>query len=89
MLCFRALLLNLNSCYDASCSREQIPDLRVLLDNIYNNRLHKNLKNDSEPEECSLAFLRSQTVLASVRHWISLLLNATNTEATKGRLKIK
>ncbi|RHN78390.1 hypothetical protein MtrunA17_Chr1g0164971 [Medicago truncatula] len=85
LLCFKALLLNLNSCSDASCSCKQIPGLPALSDNVYNHRLHKNLKNDSEPEECLLAFLRSQTASAAVGHWISLLLKAADTEAARGQ----
>lgn len=74
LLCFRALLLNLNSCSDASCSCKTIPGLPALSDDIYDHRLHKNFKNVSESEECLLAFLRSQTASAAVGHWISLLL---------------
>lgn len=85
LLCFRALLLNLNSCSDASCSCKQIPGLPALSDNVHNHRLHKNLKNDSKPEECLLAFLRSQTASAAVGHWISLLLKAADTEAARGQ----
>ncbi|GAU34751.1 hypothetical protein TSUD_17230 [Trifolium subterraneum] len=85
LLCFRALLLNLNSCSDASCSCKQIPGLPALSDNIYNHTLHKNLKYDSESEECLLAFLRSQTASAAVGHWISLLLKAADTEAARGQ----
>ncbi|PNX87513.1 hypothetical protein L195_g043603, partial [Trifolium pratense] len=66
LFCFRALLLNLNSCYDALCSCKQIPGLPALSDNVYNHKIHKNFKYDSESEECLLAFLRSQTASAAV-----------------------
>ncbi|WJX17050.1 hypothetical protein P8452_07005 [Trifolium repens] len=85
LLCFRALLLNLNSCSNASCSCKQIPGLPALSDNVYNHELHKNFKYDSESEECLLAFLRSQTASAAVGHWISLLLKAADTEAGRGQ----
>ncbi|CAL5207919.1 unnamed protein product [Lathyrus oleraceus] len=85
LLCFRALLLNLNSCSDASCSCKTIPGLPALSDDIYDHRLHKNFKNVSESEECLLAFLRSQTASAAVGHWISLLLKAADTEAARGQ----
>lgn len=74
LLCFRALLLSLSSCSDVSCSCQQIPGLPALSDNVYNDSLHKTVKYGSEPEECLLAFLRSQTASAAVGHWISLLL---------------
>ncbi|XP_058724171.1 uncharacterized protein LOC131595731 isoform X2 [Vicia villosa] len=85
LLCFRALLLNLNSCSDVSCSCKTIPGLPALSDDIYDHRLHENFKNVSESEECLLAFLRSQTASAAVGHWISLLLKAADTEAARGQ----
>jgi hypothetical protein len=51
LLCFRALFLNLNSCSDASCSCKQILGLPILLDNVYNNRLHKNIGAVGETSE--------------------------------------
>lgn len=74
LLCFRALLLSLNSCSDASCSCKQIPGLPALPNNIYSDRVKKTFKYSSESEECLLEFLRSQTASAAVGHWISLLL---------------
>ncbi|CAI8605258.1 unnamed protein product [Vicia faba] len=85
LLCFKALLLNLNSCSDTSCSCKTIPGLPALSDDIYDHRLHENFKNVSESEECLLAFLRSQTASAAVGHWISLLLKAADTEAARGQ----
>ncbi|XP_073223628.1 uncharacterized protein [Cicer arietinum] len=85
LLCFRALLLNLNSCSDASCSCKEIPGLPAVSDNVYKHRLHKNFNYGSESEECLLAYLRSQNASASVGHWISLLLKAADTEAARGQ----
>ncbi|KAK7308317.1 hypothetical protein VNO77_41919 [Canavalia gladiata] len=85
LLCVKALLLNLYSCSDVSCSCKQIPGLPALLDETCDDRLHKNFKCGSESEECLLAFLRSQTASAAIGHWLSLLLKIADTEAARGQ----
>nr|KYP42134.1 hypothetical protein KK1_036480 [Cajanus cajan] len=74
LLCVKALFLSLYPCSDVSCLCKKISGLPALSDGIYNNRLHKTFKNDSESEECLLAYLQSQFALAAVGHWLSLLL---------------
>ncbi|OIV95355.1 hypothetical protein TanjilG_07511 [Lupinus angustifolius] len=83
ILCFRALLLSLQSCSNVSCSCKQISGLPALSDNMYDT-LHKSFKYGSESEECLLAFLQSETASAAVGHWLSLLLKAADTEASRG-----
>lgn len=41
-------------------------------------------KYSAQPQECLLAFLRSQDASAAVGHWLSLLLQASELEASKG-----
>lgn len=75
ILCFRALLLSLQSCSDESCSCGQIPGLPALSENTYNDTpLRKSFKCGAESELCLLTFLHSQTASAAVGHWLSLLL---------------
>ena len=74
ILCFRALLLSLNSCSDESCSCQKIPGLTALSENTYDGLPSKSFKSGAESDECLLAFLRSQTASAAVGHWLSLLL---------------
>ncbi|XP_027362436.1 uncharacterized protein LOC113870038 [Abrus precatorius] len=85
LLCVKALLLNLHSCSNVSCSCKQIPGLPALLNDIYNDMLHKTFKYGLESEECLLAFLRSQTASAAVGHWLSLLLKTADIEAGRGQ----
>lgn len=73
--CFRALLLNLLPCSDGSCPCKQTFWFPTLLDSRdLKSLLDRSPKRDSEPEECLLAFLQSQTASAAVGHWLSLLL---------------
>ncbi|MED6184843.1 hypothetical protein PIB30_051341 [Stylosanthes scabra] len=87
ILCFRALLMSLSPCSDMSCSCKQISGVPALSDDVYNDAVHhKCFKSGSESEECLLAFLQSQSASAAVGHWLSLLLKAADTEATRGQL---
>ncbi|CAL0302378.1 unnamed protein product [Lupinus luteus] len=83
ILCFRALLLSLQSCSNVSCSCKQISGLPALSDNMFDTH-QKTFKYRSESEECVLAFLQSETASAAVGHWLSLLLKAADTEASRG-----
>ncbi|XP_060670317.1 uncharacterized protein LOC107403735 [Ziziphus jujuba] len=83
--CFRALLLSLHPCSDKSCSCKQTFCFQTVLDDVdLKTLLGRSSKHDSEPEECLLAFLRSQNASAAVGHWLSLLLKAADTEAARG-----
>ncbi|KAK9274612.1 hypothetical protein L1049_021862 [Liquidambar formosana] len=83
--CFKALLLSLHPCSDESCLCKQIFGSPPLLAGRDVQFLSKGpTKYDSEPEECLLAFLQSQTASAAVGHWLSLLLKAADTEAARG-----
>ncbi|PQM38627.1 uncharacterized protein Pyn_06456 [Prunus yedoensis var. nudiflora] len=85
--CFRAMLLNLLPCSDESCACKQIFGMPMLLENRdLKDPLSRSSKYDSEPDECLLAFLQSQAASAAVGHWLSLLLNAADTEAARGHL---
>ncbi|KAI5332614.1 hypothetical protein L3X38_022743 [Prunus dulcis] len=85
--CFRAMLLNLLPCSDESCACKQIFGVPMLLENRdLKDPLSRSSKYDSEPDECLLAFLQSQAASAAVGHWLSLLLNAADTEAARGHL---
>lgn len=83
--CFRALLLSLLPCSDTSCSCKQILGLPTLLESgSVETSLCTSSKNYSKSQECLLAFLQSQTASAAVGHWLSLLLQAADTEAARG-----
>lgn len=76
--CFRALLLSLLPCSDKTCSCKQTFSFQSLLDDIdLKDLLGRSSKHDSEPDECLLAFLQSQTASAAVGHWLSLLLKVS------------
>ncbi|KAK7407807.1 hypothetical protein VNO78_09907 [Psophocarpus tetragonolobus] len=85
LLCVKALLLSLCSCYDVSCICKQIPGLPALSDDIYSDRLYRTFNYGSQSEECLLAFLQSQFASAAVGHWLSLLLKTADTEAARGQ----
>ncbi|XP_057963630.1 uncharacterized protein LOC131154857 [Malania oleifera] len=83
--CFRTLLLSLHPCPVNSCSCKQVLGLPAFLAHRdIQASLSKPSKVDKEPEECLLAFLRSQATSAAVGHWLSLLLKAADTEAARG-----
>ncbi|XP_028787587.1 uncharacterized protein LOC114743543 [Neltuma alba] len=84
ILCFRALLLSLQSCSDESCSCEQIPGFPALSEDTDDTPHWKSSKTTAESEVCLLAFLRSQDASAAIGHWLSLLLKAADTEAARG-----
>lgn len=77
--CFRALLLSLLPCSDESCPCKQTFSFPTLLDSKdLKTLIDRSSKHDSEPEECLLAFLQSQTASAAVGHWLSLLLKVSS-----------
>ncbi|KAK8698358.1 hypothetical protein V6N13_114480 [Hibiscus sabdariffa] len=82
--CFRALLLNLIRCSNKSCLCKQSLDLPMLLETRDLLMPDRILKLDLEQGECLLAFLQSEAASAAVGHWLSLLLKAADTEATRG-----
>ncbi|XP_056163180.1 uncharacterized protein LOC115689602 [Syzygium oleosum] len=82
--CFRALLLNLSPCSDSSCSCKQITGLPALLvgDDMLTHPVRRSRQNLGG--ECLLAFLQTQTASAAIGHWLSLLHEAADFEATRG-----
>ena len=74
ILCFRALLLNLHPCSNASCSCEQIPGLPALSEDTNDSNHWRSFKSTAGSEVCLLDFLRSQAASAAIGHWLSLLL---------------
>ncbi|GMI88663.1 hypothetical protein like AT1G79190 [Hibiscus trionum] len=82
--CFRALLLNLLHCSNQSCLCKQSLDLPMLLETRDILMPNRTMKLDLEQGECLLAFLQSEAASAAVGHWLSLLLKAADTEATRG-----
>ncbi|KAG2550299.1 hypothetical protein PVAP13_9KG312978 [Panicum virgatum] len=83
--CFRAMVLQLQPCSERSCSCKQATVLPTTSTNtnletgsVVCSKLH------AHPEECLLAFLQSQNASAAVGHWLSLLLQASELEASRG-----
>ncbi|XVF60850.1 hypothetical protein PTKIN_Ptkin08bG0081000 [Pterospermum kingtungense] len=83
--CFSALLLNLHHCSNLSCLCKQSLDLPMLLETRDRLIPVGTMKLDLEEGECLLAFLQSEAASAAIGHWLSLLLKAADTEATRGR----
>ncbi|XP_007022439.2 PREDICTED: uncharacterized protein LOC18594747 isoform X2 [Theobroma cacao] len=82
--CFRALLLSLHCCSSQSCLCKQSLDLPMLLETRDMQTPTGTLKHGLEQGECLLAFLQSEAASPAVGHWLSLLLKAADTEATRG-----
>nr|CAB3500061.1 unnamed protein product [Digitaria exilis] len=83
--CFRAMVLQLQPCSEGMCSCKQATLLPTTLTNTSSGAVsvvHSMLSE--QPEECLLAFLRSQNASAAVGHWLSLLLQASELEASRG-----
>lgn len=73
--CFRELLLSICVCSNESCSCKEINGWPALLARRdWEPPLTRISKYDSEPEDCLVLFLQSQTSSAAVGHWLSLLL---------------
>lgn len=83
--CFRALISNLVSCSNKSCSCKEISGSLMLLDgrDLQGAPTGPSVYH-SETGECLLAFLQSEAASAAVGHWLSLLLKAADTEAGRG-----
>lgn len=85
--CFKALLLGLCLCSNTSCTCKQINSLSMVLDKRYAGSFLRELPaHELNPEECLLAFLRSQSATVTVGHWLSLLLKAADVEASRGHI---
>ncbi|KAM6570546.1 hypothetical protein CsatB_018531 [Cannabis sativa] len=83
--CFRALLLSLVPCSDEFCTCKQAFSLPMLLESKDLKFMPVRSANyDSDQGDCLLAFLQSQASSAAVGHWLSLLLQAAETEAARG-----
>ncbi|KAL6906326.1 hypothetical protein ACP4OV_003927 [Aristida adscensionis] len=83
--CFRAMLLQLQPCSDRSCSCNQaamLPTTPTITDMEVVTVVRS--KYSSQQEECLLAFLQSQNASAAVGHWLSLLLQASELEVSRG-----
>ncbi|TVU31553.1 hypothetical protein EJB05_23242 [Eragrostis curvula] len=83
--CFRAMILQLQPCSDRSCSCNQatvLPTKPTVISLEVGTVVRS--KHSAQPEECLLAFLRSQNASAAVGHWLSLLLQASELEASRG-----
>ncbi|XP_015697495.2 uncharacterized protein LOC102706507 isoform X2 [Oryza brachyantha] len=83
--CFRAMILQLYPCLDPSCSCKQATALPTAL-SIASLEVGSMVspKYSTRPEECLLAFLQSQNASAAVGHWLSLLLQSSELEASRG-----
>lgn len=82
--CFRSMLLKLQPCSDSSCSCKQMVFLPTI---VSFSTLQIECATSSvyfAPEECLLAFLRSQNASAALGHWLSLLLQTAELEASRG-----
>lgn len=83
--CFRAMLLQLQSCSDKSCLCKQATVLPMTPASVsLEVGSVVRPKHSAQPEECLLAFLRSQNASAAVGHWLSLLLQSSELEASRG-----
>ncbi|CAN8233709.1 unnamed protein product [Cochlearia groenlandica] len=83
--CFRALISGLIPCSDDSCSCKRTSGWPQLLDRReYQTQVSESFKYDLETRECLLAFLQSQSTLAAVGHWLSILLKVADAEASRG-----
>ncbi|XP_020093536.1 uncharacterized protein LOC109713762 isoform X2 [Ananas comosus] len=83
--CLRAMLLRLQQCSVGSCSCKQTILLPTMIPITSLEVDYKtSMSNLAEPKECLLAFLQSQNASAAVGHWLSLLLQAAEVEASRG-----
>ncbi|KAG8092662.1 hypothetical protein GUJ93_ZPchr0012g21621 [Zizania palustris] len=83
--CFRAMILQLYPCLDRSCSCKKataLPTTLFITGLEVSTIVHQ--KYSTQPEECLLAFLQSQDASAAVGHWLSLLLQSSELEASRG-----
>ncbi|CAN6455240.1 unnamed protein product [Victoria cruziana] len=80
--CLKALLLRLSPCSVATCSCKLAPGLPFLPSNTEFEVQDEH--SVSHPVECLISFLQSQDAFAIVGHWLSLLLQLAETEASRG-----
>ncbi|KAF8049687.1 hypothetical protein N665_2149s0008 [Sinapis alba] len=80
--CFRAMISGLVPCVDDSCECKRALGWPQLSDRgDYQTQVSE---SDLETRECLLAFLQSQSALAAVGHWLSILLKVADAEASRG-----
>uniref|UniRef100_A0A1J3EZ89 TELO2-interacting protein 1-like protein n=1 Tax=Noccaea caerulescens TaxID=107243 RepID=A0A1J3EZ89_NOCCA len=83
--CFRAMISGLHPCSNVSCSCKRTVGWPQLSDTSdFQTQVSESFKYDLETRECLLAFLQSQTALAAVGHWLSILLKVADAEASRG-----
>ncbi|XP_024008438.1 TELO2-interacting protein 1 homolog [Eutrema salsugineum] len=83
--CFRAMISGLLPCSDDSCSCKRTVGWPQLSDRKdYQTQVSESFKYDLETRECLLAFLQSQSALAALGHWLSILLKVADAEASRG-----
>uniref|UniRef100_A0A803MXQ3 ARM repeat superfamily protein n=1 Tax=Chenopodium quinoa TaxID=63459 RepID=A0A803MXQ3_CHEQI len=83
--CFRTLISNIISCSDTSCSCKHSLSQPLLLDTEdFRSSTAEHLECHSQPKECLIAFLQSESSSAAVGHWLSLLLNIAEAESSRG-----
>lgn len=83
--CFRTLISNIIPCSDTSCSCKHSFSRPLLLDSEdLKCFTAKHLEHHSQPTECLIAFFQSESALAAVGHWLSLLLNIAEAESARG-----
>ncbi|KAL6642631.1 hypothetical protein ACP70R_020812 [Stipagrostis hirtigluma subsp. patula] len=83
--CFSAMLVQLQPCSDRSCSCNQVAVLPTA-PSITSLEVGTVVcsKYSAQQGECLLSFLRSQNASAAVGHWLSLLLQASELEVSRG-----
>ncbi|ERN14793.1 uncharacterized protein LOC18443063 isoform X1 [Amborella trichopoda] len=85
--CLKALLLGLRPCFIKTCTCKSTPGLPLLVSNTeLKAYFDRHMKFQTEGEECLISFLQSQDASAAVGHWLSLLLQAAETEAVRGHV---
>ncbi|XP_010472756.1 PREDICTED: uncharacterized protein LOC104752346 isoform X2 [Camelina sativa] len=83
--CFRAIISGLLPCSGDFCSCQRTVGWPQLSDTKdYQAQVSESFKYDLDTGECLLAFLQSPSALASVGHWLSILLKVADAEASRG-----
>ncbi|KAL0732056.1 hypothetical protein Bca4012_028150 [Brassica carinata] len=80
--CFRAMISGLVPCVDGSCGCKRSLGWPQLWDR--GDDQTQVSEYDLEARECLVAFLQSQSALAAVGHWLSILLKVADAEASRG-----
>ncbi|MQL91921.1 hypothetical protein Taro_024538 [Colocasia esculenta] len=82
--CVKSILLLLKPCSSESCKCKQAATAACLSASVLQDHVTAASNYHNESEECLLAFLQSPSASAAVGHWLSLLLQAAETEAQRG-----